>query len=65
VDSLVKWRNFDLTHFWKAFDAFPAVICSEGLRRINRWHVQRWQFERALSGRRFLENQAFALPRVS
>src|SRR5712664_146945 len=54
-------QHFDLAHFGKSFDAFAAIIRSQGLRWIGRGHIERRQFERPLSGGRFLEDQSFVL----
>src|SRR6266849_10544158 len=54
-------ENFDLTHFGEPFDAAVAMIRAESLGGIGGGYVEWRQFERALSRRRLLENQPFAL----
>jgi len=72
VDGVVPRRktrevaeNFDLAHFGKAFDARAPVIRTESFGGIGGGHIERRQFERALSRRRFLEDESFVLIRVS
>src|ERR1700687_3669715 len=72
VDSIVPRRktrevaeNFDLASLGKAFDARAPVIRAESLGGIGGGHIERRQFERALSRRRFLEDESFALISVT
>src|SRR6266404_1337597 len=72
IDSVVPGRktrevakHFNLADFGKPFDAGAAVICAERLGGIGGGHIERRQFERALSGRRLLEDQPFALAGVA
>src|SRR6266403_6329515 len=58
-------ENFDLTHFGEPFDAPVAMIRAESLGGIGGGYVEWRQFERALSGRRLLENQPFTLVGVA
>src|SRR3989454_799214 len=72
VDGVVPRRKarevpeyFDLAHFGKPFDARAAMIRAESFGGIDRRHIERWQFERALSGRRLFKDQPFTLVGVS
>src|SRR5437899_11860467 len=68
VDGVVPRRkarevaeNFDLAHFGKPFDARPPVIRATSLGGIGSGHLERWQFERALSGSRLFKDQPVTL----
>ena len=56
--------HFDFADFGKPFNTLPAVMRAKRVGRFRFGHVQRRQFERALSGRRFLEDQPFVLVHV-
>src|SRR5258708_5989495 len=58
-------KNFDLAHLGKTFDAGAAVIRAERSSEIGRGHIERRQFERALSPRRLLKDESFVLIRMS
>src|SRR5262249_3848597 len=55
---------FDFAHFWKAFNTFAAEVSAERFGWFGSGHVEWRQFERALSRRRLLKDQAFALVRM-
>src|SRR5580693_3722205 len=54
-------NHFDFTDFGEIFHAAAAMTCAKSLRGIDRRYVERRQFERALAGRGFLEDQPFVL----
>ena len=54
-------QHFDFAHFGEAFDAFLAMMCAKRFGWFRGRHIQWRQFERALSRRRFLEDQSFVL----
>src|SRR5712664_2374542 len=68
VDSVVPRRkarevakDFDLAHFGKTFNARAPVIGAESFGGIGGRHIERRQFERALSRRGLLKDESFAL----
>src|SRR5215472_6181547 len=54
-------NHFNLANLGKALDAFAAVCGAQRLCRVDGRHIEGWQFKRALSRRRFLENQSLIL----
>ena len=58
-------EDFDFADFWETLDAFGAQTRAQGFRWIGGRDIQRWEFECALAGRGFLEDQAFVLARMA